>query len=187
MDLKRTIKLCLKRDEQAFKKLYNHYISAFWGITRRYTASPEETDDIVQEAFIKIFNNLNQLRDIEHFEAWAKRIIINTALHAISNKNNSNIDINDYKPELPEEDEPRSLTAMDNMGISELIGLMDHLPAGYKTILNLYAVEEFSHKEIGKMLNIKEATSRSQYFKAKKAFQKILVEHNLKSHEQYAV
>jgi RNA polymerase sigma-70 factor (ECF subfamily) len=78
--------------------------------------------------------------------------------------------------DLSNDDETKSLEIMSDLDISDLIKLMDQLPEGYKTILNLYAIEEYSHKEIAEILHIKEATSRSQYFKAKKAFQKILLE-----------
>lgn len=175
MDLKKIIKLCLKNDERAFNKLYHKYSPIFGGICRRYTYSLEEIDDILQEAFISIFNNLHQLKEAKLFEPWAKRIVINTAIKTISSHNTFFLNIEDYKLDITENEELNSKNIIDKMDITELIKLMDLLPTGYKTILNLYAVEEFSHKEIGEILNIKEATSRSQYFKAKRAFQNILL------------
>lgn len=188
MSLKRIIKRCLKKDERAFDKLYHLYASKFWGISRRYANSSDEADDILQESFIKIFNNLEQLKEPKNFEAWGKRIVINTALYAVKQKRLFDLSITDLKEEVAEENESRSLELMDDMDITDLIDLMDHLPTGYKTILNLYAVEDFTHKQIADILNIKEATSRSQYFKAKNAFQKIIIENSTKEcYERFVV
>lgn len=176
MELRKIIKKCIKNDHKAFDKLYNLYAPILAGITRRYANSTEEVDDILQESFIKIFNNLNQLSDWRKFDAWAKRIVINTALKSLKNTNLFNLRIDYLDIDLSNDDETKSLEIMSDLDISDLIKLMDQLPEGYKTILNLYAIEEYSHKEIAEILHIKEATSRSQYFKAKKAFQKILLE-----------
>lgn len=175
MDLKRLIKKCLHNDQRAFEKLYNQYAPTFAGICRRYTDSKDEANDILQEAFIKIFNNLDKLKEKSLFEAWARRIVVNTAIQTIKKSQNL-ISIEQNDIDITEEQEQHSTEVMQNLEMEEIITLLDYLPKGYKTILNLYAIEEYSHKEIGEILNIQEATSRSQYHKAKKAFQKIIVQ-----------
>lgn len=188
MDLRRVIKRCLRGDEKAYDKLYNRYMPVFAGICRRYAHSSDDVDDILQEAFIKIFNNLEQLKDYKLFEAWGKRIVINTAIRSLRNKDLFNLRIDQLEIELTQEEETQSVEMMSGMDISELVKLMDLLPEGYRTILNLYAVEDYSHKEIGEILDIREVTSRSQYFKAKKAFQKILLEKMAESnYERFVV
>ena len=179
MDLKTIINKCLGRDERAFDKLYNRYAPAFRGICLRYANSEQEADDILQEACIKIFRNLKQLKDVKAFEGWAKRIVINTALKYIKERKNYSQYLNIDNVEdtvLEEAEDDYSLEAMANLNMEELVVLMDYLPEGYRTILNLYAIEGFSHKDIAEMIGIKEASSRSQYFKAKKAFQTIILE-----------
>lgn len=177
MDLKTIINKCLGRDDRAFEQLYAQYAPSFRGVCLRYASSEAEADDILQDAYIKIFKSLKQLKNTQLFEAWAKRIVINTALQYIRERKKIslylNVDV--VENELSEEEETTSLETVSNLTIEELINLMGLLPDGYRTILNLYAIEGFSHKEIGDMLNIKETTSRSQYFKAKKAFQQILL------------
>lgn len=179
MELKKLIKLSIKKDKKAFEKLYSRYAPVFLGVCRRYTNSYDEADDILQEAFIKIYNNLEKLKDKNLFESWGKRIVINTAIRAIQKRKVFNLQIDIEKFDIEEETDHNdeiSTEIMSKMDISDLIKLMNYLPEGYRTILNLYAVEDYSHKEIAEILNIREVTSRSQYFKAKKAFQKILLE-----------
>ncbi|MCT4589001.1 MAG: RNA polymerase sigma factor [Carboxylicivirga sp.] len=190
MDLKRLIYKCIGKDERAFEKLYHRYAPVFKGVCRRYASSLDEADDILQEAYVKIFNNLDQLKDTSVFESWGKRIVINTAIQFIRKKkaDGFQLDIDNIELPLTEEQENTAMGIMAETDISDLIKLMDHLPEGYKTILNLYAVEDYSHNEIAEMLNIKEATSRSQYFKAKKAFQQVLLDKVInKENEKYAV
>lgn len=178
MDLNKIISLCIKKDKKAFEKLYNHYAPVFMGVCRRYACSSDEANDILQESFIKIYRNLKQLKNQNLFEIWAKRIVINTALKAIKDRRVFNLHIDVEKMDIEDEIEEKEthIEELEKMEITEIVKLMNHLPEGYKTILNLYAVEDYSHKEIAEILDIKEATSRSQYFKAKRAFQKILLE-----------
>jgi RNA polymerase sigma-70 factor (ECF subfamily) len=176
MNLKKVISRCLRKDERAFVKLYNYYAPTFSGVCRRYANSSDEANDMLQESFIKIFNNLDRLKDLNLFESWGKRIVINTAIQTIKQRNAFNLSIDHLSIEISEEEESKSTELLDRLDIMQLIKLMDYLPEGYKTILNLHTVEGFTHKEISEMINIKEATSRSQFFKAKRCFQKILVE-----------
>lgn len=190
MDIRTLINKCLGKDERAFDKLYYQYAPTFKGICRRYARSPDEADDILQEAYIKIFDSLHQLKDAKAFEGWGKRIVVNTALRHIREKKGqeNTLNIDSVEESLSEEEETTSLAIMESLDITELIELMDFLPEGYKTILNLYAIEGFSHKEIAETLDIQEASSRSQYFKAKKAFQKILLDKETEqNYERFAV
>ncbi|WP_282039432.1 RNA polymerase sigma factor [Saccharicrinis aurantiacus] len=178
-----------KSREELFDELYHRHASVFRGVCRRYAQSFSEADDILQEAYIKIYHNLNQLKDISSFEAWGKRIVINTALKQIRDtKKLQEVSIDQINFDVSDEEEQIVMSSMAELDISELIVLMQDLPDGYRTILNLYAVEGYSHKEISEMLQIKEASSRSQYFKAKKAFQHILLEKaTKKGYDKFAV
>ena len=118
----------MKNDDKAFDKLYHLYAPILAGISRRYTHSQDEAEDILQESFIKIFNYLNQLNDWRKFDAWAKRIVINTALKSLKNKNLFNLRIDYLDIELSNEDETKSLEIMSDLDISDLIKLMDLLP-----------------------------------------------------------
>ena len=151
-------------DKRAFKALFDQYAELFKGIAYRYVGNLDEANDIVQEAFIKIFKNINSYTGKGNFEGWMKRILINCSLDYIKK----------IKRVVFESDEvlakEASLTwdqAITTMSFNEILKLIDRLPKGYKTVFNLYVFEGYSHKEIGEMIGITESASRSQLTKAK--------------------
>lgn len=166
-----------RNKDEIIEYLFNNYSALFKGICMRYLKNERDADDVLQESFIKIHKNLNQLRDENSIVPWAKRIIINTAITFIKKQQineKDEIRIEDLSRDISIEDEGESKELLKDLEMPELIGLMGLLPDGYRAILNLYAIEGYSHKQIAELLNIKEASSRSQYFKAKRAFCEIL-------------
>ncbi len=155
---------CLKGNAQAQKQLYDAFAAQMMGVCYRYTKSVEDAEDILQEGFIKVFLHLSQFDNRGELGAWIRRIMVNTALAALK-KNTF------YSSELLMKSEHLHLVSDENPEITintmELIELIRQLPPGYQTIFNLYAVDGFSHTEIGKMLGISEGTSRSQYMRAR--------------------
>lgn len=155
---------CLKGNAQAQKQLYDAFAAQMMGVCYRYTKSVEDAEDILQEGFIKVFLHLSQFDNRGELGAWIRRIMVNTALASLK-KNTI------YSSELLMKDEYLHLVSDDNPEITintkELIELIRQLPPGYQTIFNLYAIDGFSHNEIGKMLGISEGTSRSQYMRAR--------------------
>ena len=155
---------CLKGNASAQKQLYDAYAAQMMGVCYRYTKSVEDAEDILQEGFIKVFLNLKQYGGSGELGAWIRRIMVNTALASLK-KNAA------YSSELLMKEEHMHLLSDDNPEITintkELIELIRQLPPGYQTIFNLYAIDGFSHGEIGKMLGISEGTSRSQYMRAR--------------------
>jgi RNA polymerase sigma factor (sigma-70 family) len=136
------------------------------GICLRYMARREEAEDVLQDSFVKIFTSLSSFRNDGSFEGWAKRITVNTALNALKKKRiEFSADVGEQGFEIAESDE------VSPPQLDELLVCLAGLPDGYRTIINLYLVEEYSHKEIGLMLNIRESTSRSQYSRAVHALQ----------------
>jgi RNA polymerase sigma-70 factor (ECF subfamily) len=130
----------------------------------RYTKSVADAEDVLQEAFIKIFRNLHQFKFEGELGGWIRRIMVNTALNYL--KKNSR-----YQTDLSFTDTTLHPVSDDNPEVTlqakDLAELIRQLPAGYQTVFNLHAVEGFSHVEIGKMLGINEGTSRSQYARAR--------------------
>ncbi len=159
------IKDCLKGNATAQKQLYDQFAPLMLGVCFRYTKSMTDAEDILQEGFIKVFKNLQQYKGEAEPGAWIRRIMVNAALDFLK-KNHR------YQNELVfSPDNALHPVSNDNpevhLGGKEIAALIRQLPSGYQTIFNLYAVEGYSHTEIGQLLGIQEGTSRSQYARAR--------------------
>ena len=142
-------------------------------VSIRYSRDAESAKDILQESFIKILRALPNYEEQGNFEAWMKRIVINTALKFFNKSSFKNeLYTIDDTPEQPVKPEVYS-----NMAVEELMEVINQLPEAYRTIFNLHAIEGFSHREIGEMLGIEESTSRSQLTRARGMLRKFLSKH----------
>ena len=163
---------CLNNDPSSQRELYNRYSPKMLSVCYRFANSREDAEDMLQEGFIKVFTQMHTFQNKGAFEGWIRRIIVHTCINFLKkNKKFSNsIDLEqaDYL-EVKEETMPSVMQARQ---IIECIRL---LPLGYRTVLNLYAMEGYSHKEIADMLDIEESTSRSQYTRAKSMLEAILI------------
>lgn len=164
---KEIIKACLSGDRSAQRDIFNLYAGKMMAVCLRYAKSRPEAEDILQDAFVKIFTHLQEFSNTGSFEGWIRRIIINTAIKNNLKKHNI---FHELKPEHLKEDvvPPEVFSALSE---EELIRLIASLPDGYRTVFNLYVIEGFTHKEISDMLHIEEATSRSQLAKARRILQ----------------
>jgi RNA polymerase sigma factor (sigma-70 family) len=164
MDEKKLVNDCLHGELAAQRELYNHFAPPMLGLCYRYTKSMADAEDVLQDGFIKIFKNLHQFKGTGELGAWVRRIMVNTAINYLKNKPG-------YQYELSFSDSGLHPVSDDNPEIilnsKELADLIRQLPTGYQTVFNLYAVEGFSHVEIGRILGINEGTSRSQYARAR--------------------
>jgi RNA polymerase sigma-70 factor (ECF subfamily) len=131
---------------------------------------------MLQEGFIKVFTQINQFEARGSLEGWILRIMVHTCInHLKKNKSfNDNIDLIHAENIVIKEDYiPATLQA------KQVVESIRSLPIGYRTVLNLYAIEGYSHKEIGAMLDIEESTSRSQYTRAKSLLENLLLKRNI--------
>jgi RNA polymerase sigma factor (sigma-70 family) len=164
MDAHRLVKDCIKGRAEAQRQLYDEFSEVMLGICYRYTKSLTDAEDVMQEGFIKVFRNIGQFKFEGELGGWIRRIMVNTALNYLKQHRNYQSDLafsdNGMHPVSDENPDVRLLA-------NDLADLIRQLPTGYQTIFNLYAVEGFSHVEIGKMLGINEGTSRSQYARAR--------------------
>ncbi len=162
-EFEQLIKACIKEDRKAQKELYDHFAPRMMMISLRYSKSQMEAEDILQEAFMKVFGNLKNLREITNLGAWIKRIVINTALNFQRGKLYlyPMVDIGNIRLSYDEN------VAFSHLQLEELLKLIQELPQGCQVIFNLYAIEGFTHKEIAEKLEISEGTSKSQYARAK--------------------
>src|SRR3982074_2616878 len=163
---------CLKNEAAAQRELYNRYSPKMLAVCYRFAHNREDAEDMLQEGFIKIYSQMHTFQNKGAFEGWVRRIIVHTCInHLKKNKKfNESVDIiHATSIQVREESVPSIVQAKQ---VVECIRL---LPMGYRTVLNLYAIEGYSHKEIADMLDIEESTSRSQYTRAKAMLEDILI------------
>lgn len=162
---------CKEQKREAQKALYDKYARVMYGICLRYSSDPHTAQDLLQDGFMKVFTHIGSFQEKGSFEGWMKRIFINLALENLR-KLKSIIYLSDDIQNLP--DVVDYSTEEDVFGVSEkeLLKMIHDLPRGYSTVFNLYAIEEYSHREIAEMLGISEGTSRSQYVRARQILQK---------------
>ena len=162
---------CLSLDPSAQEALYRRFASKMYGICLRFAGEPVEAQDMLQEGFVKIFQKLKSYRSEGSFEGWIRRIFINTAINVKRRELKFNVNQNIDQSHHPEDDEADPLSRLSQ---KELLNLIQRLPPGYRTVFNLYVIEGYSHREIGKRLKISENTSKSQLFGARKSLRKLL-------------
>jgi len=167
MTEKELIKGCIREDTPCQQALFEHYAGKMMAVCTRYARHRLEAEDILQEAFVKVFDNLKQFEFKGSFEGWIRRIVVNTALKHHQRKyfSNEQIAVENF-PDMPTEP-----MAYATLGEKELLAMIARLPEGYRVVFNLYAIEGYSHREIADMLAIQESTSRSQLVKARKLLQ----------------
>jgi len=158
------IQACIKQNRAAQKKLYDLHAPKMLGVCYRYAQSKEEAEDMLQEGFIKVFQKLDSFKFQGVFEGWLRRIFVNTAINIIRKYQKLQYETDIEQAGTMASNAAEVLDAMQN---KEVIELIRNMPQGYRTVLNLYAIEGYSHKEIGEMLGINESSSRSQFTRAK--------------------
>jgi len=154
---------CCKGERSAQQKLYDKYSGQMYAVALRYSKMQQEAEDILQEAFLKVFQNVKNFRKDSSLVYWIKRIVVNTALNHQRSKLYlyPMVDVSDLKSRFTEE------MTISNFNHKELLELIRELPSGCQVIFNLYAIEGYKHHEIADTLNISEGTSKSQYARAK--------------------
>ena len=179
-DLEDLIAGCKCKELWARKKLYEQYAPAMLGICVRYVEEKETARDILHEGFIKIFTKIESYSGAGSFEGWMKRIFITCALEYLRDSKAMEGTVSlDYCEEAADRDQT---TIIQQLSADEIIRCINELPPGFRMVFNLYAVEGYSHAEIAEMLNIQEATSRSQFARARQILQvKVRALYKLKS------
>ncbi|MCD8193321.1 MAG: sigma-70 family RNA polymerase sigma factor [Tannerellaceae bacterium] len=139
------------------------------GVCLRYVNDRETARDLLQDGFVKIFTSLGSYSGAGSFEGWMRKIFVNCALEYLRKSDvlRESTDL-DHTAELMQPDS----SVIAKLSADELMKLVHELPSGFRTIFNLFAIEGYSHKEIGELLNITESTSRSQLTRAKQLLQR---------------
>jgi RNA polymerase sigma factor (sigma-70 family) len=162
---------CKQRNRLAQKQLYEVFGGKLFAICMRYIKNRTDAEDVLQDAFIKIYENIGSFRNDSPLEYWLRSVTVNTALNHLRQQKNwkelSDIDL--HENGLAD----KELT-LAGFQMQQLMGLIHELPIGCQTIFNLYAIEGYQHNEIAQKLGISEGTSKSQYSRARTLLQQKL-------------
>ena len=137
----------------------------------RYASSRMEAEDMLQEGFIKVFDNIGKFKMEGSLEGWVRRIMVNNAINKIRANKIKFEELGNVSDDFLQHDK----NIIDKMSEQDILNLISQMPQGYRYVFNMYAIEGLSHKEIADNLGIEEASSRSQYAKAKKYLQQQII------------
>ena len=171
------VRLCKENDTRAQKALYDFLAPKMFPLCIRYMGDRETAQDILQEGFVTLFSKLDSYSGEGSFEGWARRIFVNTALMSLRK---SDVLKGSEDMDAAYNISADSVSAVQQIGYKELMKLVGELPAGYRTVFNMYVVEGYSHKEISEALGISENTSRSQLQRARVMLQNRIIEEERK-------
>ena len=155
---------CMKGDRAAQKALYKLLAPRMFPVCIRYIGDRDAAEDVLQDGFVTLFTHLGNYKGEGSFEGWARRIFVTTALMSLRKKDALKMS-DDLEAARGLQSETASQT--QNIGYKELMKLIMTLPPGFRTVFNMYAIEGYSHKEIGEILGISETTSRTQLSRAR--------------------
>lgn len=161
---------CRKGDRAFQKALYDRYCRKMLVVCSRYSKSTAEAEDVLQEAFVKVFQAIGNFRQESKLETWITRIMVNTALNAQRKKLYLYPMVDVEEVNLPEEE-----VSIAGIHVNQLLEMIRALPQGCQIVFNLFAIEGYSHKEIAEQLGISEGTSKSQFSRAKSLLQQRLL------------
>ena len=170
MEGQQLIDECKKGNRLAQKELYDKYARKMMGVCLRYVSDRETARDLLQDGFVKVFTSLDTYTGSGVFDAWIRKIFVNGALEYLR-RGDVLREASDWDS-ITEPVESFSASAVSELSAAELMKLVQELPAGFRTVFNLFAIEGYSHREIAEMMNITESTSRSQYTRARQLLQK---------------
>jgi RNA polymerase sigma factor (sigma-70 family) len=166
------IKGCVSEDRECQVELYNRFASKMMAVCMRYAGSRMEAEDVLQDGFIKVFDNISKFKMEGSLEGWVRRIMVNTSINKIRANKMKFEEIGENVTDFDHHDK----TIVEKMSEQDILKLVSEMPKGYRYVFNMYAIEGYSHKEIAGQLGIEEASSRSQYAKAKKYLQQQIIQ-----------
>lgn len=177
MDKEKLKRKFIRGNKRAFDKIYNDYSSAMYSICLRYTKNTDEACDMLQDAFIKIYEKRKYFNPDYELGSWIKKVVINTAIDHF-NKNKKMVFVEDDTYFDEEESFEIKTDQTDNIK-TNLMSALQNLPEGYRAVFNLYVLDNLTHQEIADYLNISISTSKSQLSRARKMLKKILEDKNM--------
>ncbi len=155
---------CLQGKRKAQEVLYTLFAAKMLGVCMRYATDKMEAEDMLQNGFIRIFSKMQDFKGEGSFEGWIRRIMVHSAIEYYR-KHHKMMQLVDL--ETPGAEQTVNAAAASNLETKDLLAIIQTLPPGYRMVFNLYAIEGYSHKEIGEIMNISEGASKSQLSRAR--------------------
>ena len=171
------VEACKRGDRKAQFELYRLYCKAMYNISLRMLCSVENAEDVLQNSFIDVFSKLDTFRFESSIGAWIKRIVINNCINYLKKRRLEFSELTENTTVVPSaSDESGSLYfgTHNPLNVDKIQKAIQQLPDGYRVVFTLYAMEGYDHEEIGSILGVTEATSKSQYSRAKAKLRDIL-------------
>lgn len=163
------LKGCRKGKAKAQKQLYDLYSAQMLGVCLRYIKNKSDTEDILQDGFVKVFKNIDNYDGSGSLAGWIYRIMINTALNYLREKNKMHLV--EYEDNVAEEEDNYLEPLFSRQ---QLMKAMQKLPDGYRTVFNMYVIDGYKHREISRILNVSINTSKTQLVRARNMLRKEL-------------
>jgi len=154
---------CLKQDRKSQKLLYKAFYGFAMGICLRYAVNRDQAAEVMNQGFLKVFTRIESYDAAKPFKAWLGKVMINTSIdHYRANLKMAYTDDLDMAENMSDGELPDR-----NLNYNDLLNMVQSLPTAYRTVFNLFAIEGYTHEEIGEMLNINAGTSKSNLHKAR--------------------
>lgn len=162
----------MKGDRQAQFELYRLYSKAMYNICLRMLRNDMDAEDLLQNSFVDIYGKINTFRFQSSIGAWIKRIVINNCINFLKKRRLEVVTLENQHDDRW--DEPEPTVSCSPLKVKDIKSAINQLPEGYRMVFNLYTMEGYDHKEIAEILEVSEATSKSQYSRAKKRLREML-------------
>lgn len=172
---------CVDHNRFYQKKMYERFSRQMLSVAFCYSRDSYEAENIVQESFIKIFDNIKRYEPTGNLEAWVRRILVNTATDYYRKKKRikfSEVNLDDAENQV-------GVLDLDKFSVKDIIRSVQELPEGSRMVFTLYAIEGYTHKEIGETLGISVGTSKSQYSRAKKLLQEKFIKNEQRESQRF--
>lgn len=167
---------CKAGKKVAQKRIYELFAGKMLNVCRRYAKDSEHARDLMHDGFIKVFLNIEKFREQSSLQTWITRIMINNSISAIKKDVRRGIKVKIEDVQLRDDAVDFELIEQQPITARQVFEKLNELPLGYKTVLSLYVLDGYTHREIGEKLGVTEGTSKSQLAKAKRLLAKILTE-----------
>lgn len=169
------VEACKRQDRRAQQQLYSQYARAMYNICLRMMGNEADAEDMLQNAFVDVFLKINSYRSEATIGAWIKRIVINTCINHLKKRR---LDTTEWDDRIGDQSLETDYNAQDaSLSVDMVKKAMAELPDGYRAVFSLYLIEGYDHKEIADIMGVTEATSKSQFSRAKKKMREILAEY----------
>ncbi|WP_026997817.1 RNA polymerase sigma factor [Flectobacillus major] len=169
-NLESVLQACREQHPEAQKVLFKMYFSYAKNICQRYAANQEDAEEILNDGFMKVFQNIHRYENIQSFKAWFRTILVNTSINYYHKREKNLYSLEVEHVSMPVYDE----NVIDKMAAEDILALVQKLPTSYRTVFMMHVVDGYNHREIAEMLGINEGTSRSNFMKARLKLQEMI-------------